>query len=564
MFRKYAIDMKGEPIEEMKISRTGSADSMLRPAIATVGELRSRLNNCQISDPTELLKLETEIFAVAKVCNDPKEVLRQSQEGLSAGEYLDSVLRSNTEIESPIVYYERGRRAEGDFKYKKALEFYCEAMRLGADNLGVINAAARTAFWLGEIQAAIKFFYSASASALKDAPAELRASFLNNYASALRLAGDHEKAERMLSYALQRASDGSVSLPDQVSMILNNLGVIQSSRAKYTEAEHSFRKARDIRLATQPVDDLGIAQIENNIAEMMRRVGERRKAKEFHKKALSTRLSVLGTVSLAVSESYNNLGALAQDEGCFKVAEQCLQSALKITEELLGGRHSQYARALNNFGMFQYRIKNFEQAKVYLERASGVAEVSAIKGSEDAMAIERNYLKAELAAVSNRQSSTVIHNTNNISHSVVEGSIYQDIAVKPKGRAMASGRGKSKSSQIVSNAKIGKAVRMLSDVAADQKFEKSSAESLQMIVKTKRGRERLARELGKLAEMREKDPGVPPSEARILREASDLARQGSVQSAFAKLGEVTQKLVGVAEKIGVSVAAKAIEHSLGL
>ena len=53
-------------------------------------------------------------------------------------------------------------------------------------------------------------------------------------------------------------------------------------------------------------------------------------------------------------------------------------------------------------------------------------------------------------------------------------------------------------------------------------------------------------------------------ETQKLREAAELVRKGKMQDAFAKLGSLSEKLISFAEKISASVAAKAIEHALGL
>jgi tetratricopeptide (TPR) repeat protein len=417
--------------------------------------------------------------------------------------------------------------------------------------LVLTNAAGRTAYRLGDLKRAVELFYSAPKTALVSAAFELRITFLNNYASALRLSGSVVQAERIFNAALEELSPHRDVFGDLYSMVLNNIGVILTSRKDYTGADHIYRDAIDVRRNLHINDDLSLAQIHNNYAELKWRQGATRESKWLHAMALRTRLKVLGSVSLPVYESINNIGAIAREEKEYAAAEKCLRTTIDLAENLVGRRHFQYGSTLNNFGMLLASRGELEEALIYLKTAVEIIHASIMGGSPIEETVRQNLLNIEIAAAKDR----VYGNT--VKDSVILGSLTQEsITGSRKERSMKAPQ------QKVSGSKIGGPVRLQSDVKVDQEFVKSSAASLDMIIRTKRGRERLSKSLERLAKSAEEKGEVPEEDARKLRDAADQARGGEMHKALTTLGSVSEKLVGFAEKIGASVAAKAIEHAL--
>ena len=119
-------------------------------------------------------------------------------------------------------------------------------------------------------------------------------------------------------------------------------------------------------------------------------------------------------------------------------------------------------------------------------------------------------------------------------------------------------------SQDIKKAKIRGRVRMFSDVEADQSVDDIEAQSLEMILQTKSSRDLLAKELNRLANEVEFLPDHTQAEVSNLKSAAKLAGEGKPDQLVNKLKAISNKVLAVAEKIGVEVAAKAIEHAIGV
>ena len=480
------LDLPGLPPVEVEL---GSASGLLAPGLAAIRGLRERWDRLPQKQSDAARSLERQVSAIAQVCCDPGELERQTRDAKTAGEFLDKLLSSSSNATTPEAIYSRGKEAEGKFEYQKALNAYLDVLNLEPANLVAANAAGRTSYWLGDLKQAIALFYAAPKSALINAPLDLRAAFLNNYASALRSSGALEKAERLFWSVLQEIEPRRLDLPEQYSMVLNNLAAIQVARGDYYGADETYRKAIGIRVNLKSSDDLGLAQIHNNYAELKRKTGEISDAKSLHARALRTRIKVLGVVNLAVCESFNNLGAIARDEADYNTAEKCFLSAIDITEDILGQRHFQFGLTINNFGMLLYKQEKFEEAVVYLRRSVDIIRGSSAAHSEIFPAVEKNLMNVEIAAARHRVFGNIVQD------SILIGPLTQTLVTS------SGGADTMNSMQKVSGSTIKGDARIESDVeTTTQEFVQSTAESLEMIIRTKRGREQLGNDLERVAE----------------------------------------------------------------
>lgn len=532
-------------------SERGSAFPILKPALDEIGRLRSEWDKLSASDAEAAIRIERHVTAIAQVACDPHELSRQTDNSNTAGEYLANLLSAQGQTSSTDELLNRGRHAEGRFHYQDAFEAYCSLVAFDPSNLEARSLAGRTAFRLGLIQKAVDLFHSAPKYMLVNASIVLRCTFLNNYASALRAFGSIDLSRAILELALEETSPHRLDMPDEYSMLLSNLGTLLS-RTDGQRASEMYREAIAVRSCLNAGADVGLAQIQNNYAEFMRRAGDMRAAKSLHASALRTRLEVLGSVNLVVCESFNNLGGIARDESDHRTAERCLKTTVEITEGLLGRRHFQYALSLNNFGMLLAVRKKYEEALIYIRNAVDILLASSLAGTEITHAVEKNLMNVELSAARQRTSGPVIRD------SIFFGPVSQSVVTTTSGGI------EMKPRQHISGSRIRRGVRMESDVNVDQEFLDSTAESLDMIIKTKRGREKLGADLEKIARSAEEAGECTSLETQQLREAAVHARQGNMNAVVEIIKKMPKSLLSAGEKIGTNIASKVIERALGL
>jgi tetratricopeptide (TPR) repeat protein len=151
-------------------------------------------------------------------------------------------------------------------------------------------------------------------------------------------------------------------------IVLNDLAVVLSREAKYSEAKPMFERAIEIAQSTLGPQSPDGANTLNNLAEVYRYQGDFAEAEKRYQRALV----IFGPASPVLARVINNIAALYDDEGKPEKAESLYRDALNMDKDELPPDHPDIARDLNNLGLF-YRTyggkAKYVEAENFLKQA---------------------------------------------------------------------------------------------------------------------------------------------------------------------------------------------------
>jgi eukaryotic-like serine/threonine-protein kinase len=280
-------------------------------------------------------------------------------------------------------------------------------------------AATELMFVLGRRQQrhapAEQWFKHAEAVVERLGDDDLRATLLAHHAGVLESRARHEEALQALHQALELRSQRGPEHLD-VSITLNNIGVVEHARGRYDAALDSFERALEIQERAlgprhpQTVRSLGnvgaacealgrydealdhyrrslalleaqfgadhplVALLINNIGIVLEKRGDLGPALEHYERALAVRERVLEPDHPDVATSIDSVGGVLQEQGRLDVAAEYQRRALAIREEALGLRHPVTAVSLNNLGNTLFHQGQLEEAEELHRRALSIRE----------------------------------------------------------------------------------------------------------------------------------------------------------------------------------------------
>jgi tetratricopeptide (TPR) repeat protein len=199
--------------------------------------------------------------------------------------------------------------------------------------------------------------------------------------------GHYSAAEAALRKVLAVHSDDP--------LILNNLGVVLSDEAKYTEVEALYKRALTIDEKALGPDHSDVARDLNNLAELYRAQGKYTEAEPLYRRALMIDEKALGPDHPAVAIRQNNLAVLYHSQGKYAKAEPLYNRALAIDEKALGPDHPDVARDLNNQAELYRERGKYTEAEPLYKRALAIAE-KALGPDHQSVAIVAENLAADL------------------------------------------------------------------------------------------------------------------------------------------------------------------------
>ncbi len=313
-----------------------------------LSDIQQQLQNITASYEEHIASLNERIAQLEQLRGElPDALLDQAIEALQQGdsEKADRLFQKIGEeaeghIErAAVAAFQRGKIAEDDFRYKDALQFYENNVRLRPDNKDGWNS-------LGNL-------YSRTS---KMAKAE------NAYNTLLKLSGTNQKYE---------------------ANAYNNLGILYQTRGDLDKAIEFYEKSLVINL------ELGSKQgkIRNygNLGEVYRIRGDLDKAVKFYEKSLTINLE-LGRKE-GIANNYANLGIVYQTRGDLDKAVEFYEKSLVINLEL--GREEKMAINYGNLGNVYQTRGDLDKAVEFYKKSLAIGEEL---GSKHGMAIDYTNL----------------------------------------------------------------------------------------------------------------------------------------------------------------------------
>jgi tetratricopeptide (TPR) repeat protein len=176
--------------------------------------------------------------------------------------------------------------------------------------------------------------------------------------------GQFDAAQEVFHILLDETTDAL-----EKADIYNQLGMIESTQGKYTEAIRSYEKCIKINQKTLPSNHPSLATSYNNIGEVYRNMEEYAKALSYYQKALEIDQKSLPPNHPSVAASYNKVGSMYKKINEYPKALSCYEKALEIFQKCLPPNHPELGMSYKNIGIIYYNMTEYTKALSYYEKA---------------------------------------------------------------------------------------------------------------------------------------------------------------------------------------------------
>jgi tetratricopeptide (TPR) repeat protein len=173
---------------------------------------------------------------------------------------------------------------------------------------------------------------------------------------------------------LDHADDAGISKP--TARLMNQLGLLLQSKARYIEAEPMYRRALAIDEASYSADHPEIATALNNLAALLQATNRLREAEPLVRRALAIDKASYGADHPNVAIRLNNLALLLQATNRLREAEPLCRRALAIDEANYGADHPKVANRLNNLALLLQATNRLSEAEPMYRCALAIDETS--------------------------------------------------------------------------------------------------------------------------------------------------------------------------------------------
>ncbi|MBF0538890.1 MAG: tetratricopeptide repeat protein [Nitrospirae bacterium] len=186
------------------------------------------------------------------------------------------------------------------------------------------------------------------------------------------IAGSKEPDHRYLEEAIHHALEvGNVRGACRHAVAV---GEYYNSRVLYREGlaileEVVARVSDSVIVEAKESKDGGVADLLDQYASTLDRLGDSKKAIDFHEKALAIVLGLYGEKHQYVANSYNNIGIAWDSLGDLKKAIEFYQKALTIRLEVHGDKHPEVACSYNNIGYICNNLGDSNKAIEFHKKA---------------------------------------------------------------------------------------------------------------------------------------------------------------------------------------------------
>ncbi|HNN61973.1 MAG TPA: tetratricopeptide repeat protein, partial [Candidatus Obscuribacter sp.] len=223
---------------------------------------------------------------------------------------------------------------------------------------------------------AIKYYRLALAQqeGIKDSSADVRAARMTNLALALVSSGEMKESEDLFkkTLALLEEKYGKDSI--KLAPVLSNLAELYRQQEKYDAAEPLMKRSFDIRQASLPATDAGLADGANDLALLYKEMGRESDSISYFEKSLAVRENSPDSAELATS--LNNLARAYRASGKLDKAEELYKRALSMRERLFGASDQNVAAVLRNYAVLLRQMGRKPEAKALDKRAQAIEDSS--------------------------------------------------------------------------------------------------------------------------------------------------------------------------------------------
>jgi tetratricopeptide (TPR) repeat protein len=173
---------------------------------------------------------------------------------------------------------------------------------------------------------------------------------------------------------VDRADGAKISEP--TARLMNQLGLLLRSKARYVDAEPLYRRALAIGEASYGRDHPNVAKGLNNLAGLLRITNRPSEAELLYRQALAIDEASYGSDHPEVATDLNNLAGLLRDTNRPSEAESLYQRALIIFERSYGPDHPNIAAGLNNLAVLLTATSRLNEAEPLFRRALAIDEAN--------------------------------------------------------------------------------------------------------------------------------------------------------------------------------------------
>jgi tetratricopeptide (TPR) repeat protein len=203
---------------------------------------------------------------------------------------------------------------------------------------------------------------------------EPTARLMNQVGLMLETKAKYHTAEPLYRRSLEIDEAKFGSHHPEITTGLNNLAQLLKATNRHTEAEPLLRRALAIAVASFGVNHPKVANYLNNLANLLDATNRLAEAEPLMKRALEIDEAHFGSEHIHVARNLNNFAQLLQDTNRPFEAEPLTRRALCIFENSLGSDHPKVAVLLNNLGRLLVATNRRSEAEPLYRRALAISE----------------------------------------------------------------------------------------------------------------------------------------------------------------------------------------------
>lgn len=280
----------------------------------------------------------------------------------AAHRFLDQALageQARPETESSKLASMHHRKAcvfESEGRFEEAIQEYAVAVERMEASVG--SDSSKLMAWLNNLASAQKVagdLRSANRSAqrsLRLARNELggrhpgTAGCCDQLAGIAYVNGQYDVAEPLYREALEITENAFGPKHPATAACLGNLGSVLDARQQFREAEQCHRRALAILMAIHGETHEDTASCMHNLAVVLESLGNTAEAEALYRRALETWNEIAGEKSPAFATTLLNLAGVLRERCAWQEAEALYRSDIELWRELLGADHPHTLGAL--------------------------------------------------------------------------------------------------------------------------------------------------------------------------------------------------------------------------
>jgi tetratricopeptide (TPR) repeat protein len=181
------------------------------------------------------------------------------------------------------------------------------------------------------------------------------------------------------------------AIDEPTGRLLNALGEMFRTQARFPAAERLMRAALDINEKARGPNDPVVATCLNNLAALLQATNRLAEAEPLFRRVVTIFEASLGSENPLVATAVNNIGSMLRAMNRLGEAELLFRRALAIDEVSLGPKHPDVARGLNNLASLLRATNQPAEAELLFRRALAIDEAS-LGPEHPSVAIDLNNL----------------------------------------------------------------------------------------------------------------------------------------------------------------------------